>query len=99
MSAKTANVMARVEPEIKETAESIIASLGLSTSGVINMLYRQIILKNGIPFSVTLTKEPKALDELTKTELDAMLEEGYSQAKQKKGKPADEVFAMIRGKL
>ena len=99
MSAKTANVMARVEPEIKETAESIIASLGLSASGVINMLYRQIILKNGIPFPVTLTKEPNALDELTKTEFDAMLEVGYSQAKQKKGKSADEVFTMIRGKL
>ena len=54
MSVKSANIMARVEPEIKEQAESIMEALGLSVSGVINMLYRQIILKNGLPFAVTL---------------------------------------------
>ena len=42
--AKSSNVMARVEPEIKEQAEGILAQLGLPVSVVINSLYRQIIM-------------------------------------------------------
>ena len=61
MSAKTANIMARVEPEIKEQAESIMEQLGLSASGVINMLYRQIILRRGLPFAVTIPTAPPGL--------------------------------------
>ena len=44
MATKTANVLARVEPEVKEKAESIMAQLGVPASTVINMLYKQIIL-------------------------------------------------------
>ena len=39
--AKSSNVMARVEPEIKEQAEGILAQLGLPVSVVINVLCRQ----------------------------------------------------------
>lgn len=42
--AKSSNVMARVEPEIKEQAESILSQLGLPVSVLINSLYRQIIM-------------------------------------------------------
>ena len=50
MTMKSANVAARVEPEIKEQAEHILAQLGISASGGINMFYRQVILSNGLPF-------------------------------------------------
>ena len=50
MAIKSSNVMARVEPEIKEKAEEILSQLGISASGGINMFYRQIILWNGLPF-------------------------------------------------
>ena len=43
--AKSSNVMARVEPEIKEQAESILSQLGLPVSVLINSLYRQIIMR------------------------------------------------------
>lgn len=99
MPSKTANVIARVEPEVKNSAESIIESLGLSVSGVINILYRQIILKKGIPFSITLNAEPKAFDEMNRDEFDKMLETGYAQALQKKGKDMDVVMEEIRGNL
>ena len=52
MASKTANVLARVEPSVKEQAESIITQLGIPASVVINMLYKQIILTKGIPFDV-----------------------------------------------
>ena len=50
MAIKTANVLARVEPEIKEKAETILSQLGVPASTVINMLYRQIIMTKSIPF-------------------------------------------------
>ena len=49
--AKSSNVMARVEPEIKEQAESILSQLGLPVSVLINSLYRQIIMRGGVPFA------------------------------------------------
>ena len=44
MATKTANVLARVEPETKERAEAIMTQLGVPASVVINMLYKQIML-------------------------------------------------------
>ena len=40
MASKSANVMARVEPEIKAQAEAVLDQLGLPVSVVINSLYR-----------------------------------------------------------
>ena len=51
MATKTANVLARVEPDIKAKAEGIMAQLGVPASVVINMLYKQIIMTKSIPFS------------------------------------------------
>ncbi len=50
MAAKSANILARVEPEVKEQAESIMSKLGLPASVVINALYKQIIMTKRIPF-------------------------------------------------
>lgn len=44
MASKTANVMARVEPQVKEQAEEIMDMLGIPVSVVINTLYKQIIM-------------------------------------------------------
>lgn len=45
MASKTANILACVEPEVKEEAESIMNQLSIPASVVINMLYKQIIIK------------------------------------------------------
>lgn len=99
MSAKSANIMARVEPEIKEQAESIMEQLGLSASGVINMLYRQIILRNGLPFAVALPAVPSTVDTMTREELDAMLQHSYEQSRAGKGRPYEEVFDELERRL
>ena len=54
MSAKTANVTARIQPEVKEQAEAILSQLGIPVSVFIDMAYRQVILRDGIPFSLDL---------------------------------------------
>ena len=40
--AKSANLNARIEPELKEQAEEILAALGIPASNAITMFYRQI---------------------------------------------------------
>lgn len=44
MAAKTSNLYAIIELEVKEEAESILAALGIPVSNAINMFYKQIIL-------------------------------------------------------
>lgn len=96
MATKSANVLARVEPEIKEQAESIMSKLGLPASVVINALYKQIIMTKSIPFSLSLPKEPVALDSMTAEIFNSLMETGLSQAKKDQSRPAANVFADLR---
>ena len=96
--AKTANLYARIEPELKEQAESILAALGIPASNAINMFYKQIILQRGLPFDVKLPQSMKPLDmgALTQEQLDAELQKGYDDAIAGRTKPAGMVFDAIR---
>ena len=80
MSGRSANVSVRVEPDIKAQAEAILASLGVSKSAFVNMAYRQVILRQGIPFAVELPTI-KTRDMMTDSEFDKMLQTGLEQAK------------------
>ena len=100
MAIKSANVTARVEPEIKEEAEAILAQLGISASNGINMFYRQIILWRGLPFRPSLpASRPISLEEMTKEEFDAKMARGLAQAKAGEGVPADEFFKSLRQEI
>lgn len=94
--AKTANVLARVEPDVKEQAEDILSQLGVPASVVINMLYKQIIMTRSIPFSISLVKEPIARDEMGEDSFDAMMANGLVQAKNSDSRPTAEVIADLK---
>lgn len=96
MATKSANILARVEPEVKEQAEEILSKLGVPASVVINMLYKQIIMTKSIPFSLSLPKEPATLDSITTEEFNSMMETGLSQAKTNQSRPVSDVFADLR---
>lgn len=96
MATKSANVLARVEPEVKEQAESIMSQLGIPASVVINMLYKQIIMTKSIPFSLSLPKEPSTLDSMTTEEFNSIMETGLSQAKSNQSRPVDDIFADLK---
>ena len=51
---KTGVIRARMEPSLKDEVESILSSLGLTVSETIHLLYRQIKLRRGLPFEVTI---------------------------------------------
>lgn len=97
MAAKTANLYARIEPDVKEQAESILATLGIPASNAITMFYKQIILNRGLPFEVKIpTGKPLNVAELTQAEMDAELEKGYADMLAGRTKPARQAFADIR---
>lgn len=99
MATRSANVNVRVEPDIKEQAEAILEKLGVSVSSFINMTYRQVILRNGIPFSVTVPPTPRTRDTMTDAEFNVMMENGLRQAKAGESLPVDEAFDQILEKL
>ena len=95
MAVKTANVSARVEPRVKEEAERVLARLGISSSTVINMLYRQIIMLQGIPFQATLPA-PIAREEMDEITFNSIMQRGLDEAKAEKGCQASKVISDLR---
>lgn len=97
MATKTANLYARIEPDLKEQAEGILAALGVPASNAITMFYKQIVLHRGIPFDVSLPAEkPVDITNLTEEEINVELNKGYQDMLSGKLKSAKEVFANIR---
>lgn len=99
MAVKTANVTARIQPEIKESAEAILEKLGIPVSVFIDMTYRQVIANNGVPFSVSIPRMITTRDEMTDTQFDSIMERGLMQAKSDDSRLAKDVFADLRKKV
>ena len=94
--AKSANLYARIEPDVKEKAEDILAALGIPASNAINMFYKQIILQRGLPFAVKLPEmQPVDMSKLTAEQLDAEIEKGYADMQAGRTKNAKKAFADI----
>ena len=51
---KTAMVRARVEPELKNQAENVFHRLGLNATQAITIFYKQVELRDGLPFDVVV---------------------------------------------
>ena len=97
--AKSANLYARIEPELKEQAESILTALGIPASNAITMFYKQIILQNGLPFEVKLPEHPLDISHMTAAQLDAELEKGYADVKAGRTIPMEQAFAAVRQEI
>ncbi len=54
---KTEMIRARMEPDLKARAETILHELGLSATDAITVFYRQIVLHGGLPFGVLIPNE------------------------------------------
>jgi len=55
--ARSAMINARTERELKTEVEEIFKTLGLSTTEAINLFFRQVKLRHGLPFSVEIPNE------------------------------------------
>lgn len=81
MATKTANVTARIQPNIKEQAEAILDRLGIPVSVFIDMTYRQVIMRDGVPFSLDIPDKLVTRDYITQAEFDTMMQTGLAQVK------------------
>ena len=50
--AKTETLHIRLEPKVKTSVENTLRMLGLSASEAVNIFFHQILLHEGLPFSV-----------------------------------------------
>ena len=95
--AKSANLYARIEPDLKEQAESILAALGIPASNAITMFYKQIIMQRGMPFDVKLpTSRVVDVSTLSNEQMNAELEKGYADIAAGHGKDAKSAVSDIR---
>lgn len=99
MAAKTANVTARIQPEIKERAEEILDRLGIPVSVFIDMTYRQVIMRDGVPFSLDIPHNLVTRDSLSETEFDAMMQTGLMQAKRDESLTVEDAFKQLRAEM
>ena len=89
---KTGNVNVRIKSHIKQQAEEILETIGISRAAAIDMFYRQIILNNGIPFPLTIPKELPIHENMDESTFNDLMETGYSQAVRGETYSVAEVF-------
>ncbi|MGI6434434.1 MAG: type II toxin-antitoxin system RelB/DinJ family antitoxin [Syntrophomonadaceae bacterium] len=77
--ARTSNIFARVEPEVKEQAELILEQLGIPMSNAIRLFLKQIVLQRGIPFELKLPQsKPLSVIMLTEEQFNTEIENGLA---------------------
>lgn len=54
---KDAMIRVRTTSRLKKEAEKILDALGLSPSEAINLFYKQVCLRHGLPFAVRIPNE------------------------------------------
>lgn len=98
---KSATLSLRVDPEVKQSAETVLSQLGLSMSTAVDMFLRQVSLVGGIPFQVILPEAPRSIDAscMTDEELRDILARGLAEARAGDGTEASLAFSQLRTEL
>ena len=83
----------------KEQAEEILERLGIPVSVFIDMAYRQVIMRGGVPFSLDIPDTLATRDSLTKAEFDTMMQTGFIQAKKDDSVSVEEAFEQLKAEI
>lgn len=76
MANLTTAISVQIDTNDKEQATEILQKIGVTMSGLINMTIKQLIMRGGIPFDVSVPKEDLELYQyFTKKELDKTAKE------------------------
>ena len=84
---------------IQQQAEAILDRLGIPVSVFIDMTYRQVIMRDGVPFSLDIPDKLVARDSITQAEFDTMMQTGLAQAKKNDSVSVDEAFSQLKSKI
>src|SRR5665647_3052432 len=94
---KSSNLYVRIEPAVKEQAEKVFDSLGISMSNAVGLFLKQVVINQAIPFELKLAPSKiKSVDTMTEVEFHAELEKGYADYLGGKGGPTEDVFGNMR---
>jgi DNA-damage-inducible protein J len=75
--ANTSDFCIKIDADLKNSAEKILSQLGITPTGAINMLYKQIVSTKGMPFEPCLpSSAPTAIGGMTQAQLDMELTKG-----------------------
>ncbi len=86
----TSAIYARIDTNLKENAEAILAQLGITPTALIQMTYSQVILNKGLPFEVKIpAAAPTAIGGMSLEQLSEELEKGMQSIQN--GSSADEL--------
>ncbi len=96
---KTANINVRIQENIKQQAEQILDTIGIPRATAIDMFYRQIILNNGIPFSLKIPKNLPVRENMDEKAFNSLMANGYAQAIQGDSYDIDDVFEELEKEL
>lgn len=95
--ARTSNIFARIEPEIKEQAEQVLEQLGIPMSNAIGLFLRQVVLQRGMPFDVKLPKSnPLVVGSLSEAQFNTEIEKGFADLTAGKVTSAEKVADKMR---
>ena len=98
--ARTSNVFARVEPEVKEQAEVVLEQLGIPMSNAIGLFLRQVVLQRGIPFEMKLPdNRPLDIGTMSKEAFDAEVQKGMDSFAAGRTSSATDVHARMRASM
>ena len=97
---KTATLNIRVNPDVKKTAEMVLAQLGMPMATAIDVFLKQIAITGGIPFAITLPKAPVSVnaDLMSVFEIREKIQEGITDIEKGNMLSAKEAFKKFREK-
>ena len=61
---KKARIQIQVDQSLKDNAEEILDSLGMTPTAAVTMLFKRIVATNSFPIDLTLTDRERASNEL-----------------------------------
>ena len=95
---KTVTMNLRVNPSVKQQAENVLKQLGIPMATAIDMYLRQISMRGGIPFAVTVTNAPVKInaDEMDSDTLHAAISAGMTDLENGHVQDAHSAFAAFR---
>ena len=91
--ANISTVTFQIDTDLKERTEAILSEIGITPSGVMEMVYEQIVLLHGMPFPV---RKPTAIGGMTPEEIDMEIQKGIESANTEKLYTIDEVDDYFR---
>ena len=90
---KEDTVCVQVEHEVKKEAEAILQKLGVPVSVLINSLYREIIYRKEIPFSLSSPENSNGVNKSGKEKAYVTLQDSQGQPINAVGRSLNEILA------